>query len=369
MEILPFSFDRQEAVDRFNARLAAAGSEWTFPAPERPPDAGERPVWTESYVAVEDGEVYGGYILKHQRFVLEGRRIDVGSLQLPLSLGEVDEAYGRVSVALLFDAIRRRPYLYSLGLGSEDSQFARLLAAAEWQHVAVPFYFKVLSANRFAREVRLPPDRARVQQALRALGHARLAAAAFALRRAIGRRGSAPAADRPAPASARLVTSFDDVADDVFASCAPEYRLIAERTSAVLREVFPREEPRYLRLVVERGGSPIGWALVLDTRMRDAKYFGDMRVGSIADCLAQPDDATAVVAAASEHLAHRGVDLIVSNQLDARWGAALAADGYERGPSNFFFYFSPEFGEQLTADGWEARTHLNRGDGEGPAHL
>jgi hypothetical protein len=368
MEIVPFSSDRRDAVERFNAKLAAAGSEWSFPAPERPPDATQRSVQTESYVAVEDDEVFGGYILKHQRFILEGRPIDVGSLQLPLSLGEVDEAYGRVSVALLFDALRRRPFLYSLGLGSEDTQFARLLAAAEWQHIAVPFYFKVLSPNRFAREVRLPPGRSRAQSALRMLGHTRLAAAAFAVRRLRARTRSTGAA-RPADASARLVESLDHVADVVFESSAPAYRFIAERTSAALREVYPRDEPRYLRLVVERGGSTGGWALVLDTQMRDAKYFGDMRVGSIADCLASPEDADAVVAAATEHLSRRGVDLIVSNQLHASWRGALEAAGYERGPSNFFFYFSPELGEQLTEEGWEDRTHLNRGDGEGPAHL
>jgi hypothetical protein len=366
MEFITFSSAYRDAVDRFNARLGAAGSEWSFPAPERPPNADELPVWTESYVAVEDGDVFGGYILKHQHFLLDGRSVELGSLQLPLSLGEVDDDYGRVSVALLLDAIRRRPYLYALGLGSEDTQFARLLAAAGWQHVAVPFYFKVRSANRFAREIRLPPERARVQMALRALGYTRLAGAAFRLRDLRHRR-SVP---RAAPAaSARLVDSFDRVADAVFAASAPAYLLIGDRSAAALRVNYPADEPRYLRLVVERRGAVVGWALVLDTQMRDAKYFGNLRVGSIADCLAPPEDAPAVVVAATEHLIARGVDLIVSNQLHADWRAALETAGYERGPSNFFFYFSQDLADQLGAHGWEGRTHLNRGDGEGPAHL
>jgi hypothetical protein len=61
--------------------------------------------------------------------------------------------------------------------------------------------------------------------------------------------------------------------------------------------------------------------------------------------------------------------LIVSNQLHGAWCAALETAAYERGPSNFFFYFSPDLGEQLAGHRWEDRTHLNRGDGEGPGHL
>lgn len=366
MEIVPFSRAHRDAVDRFNARLAAAGSEWSFRARQRPPNADELPVWTESYVAVEGGAVFGGYNLKHQRFLLHGRSVELGGLQLPLSLGEVDDEYGRISVALLFDAVRRRPYLYALGLGSENTDFARLLAAAGWQHVAVPFYFRVRSANRFAREIRLPPNLARIQIALRLLGHARLAGAALRLRK-LARRTSTARGE--SAASARLVESFDDAADVVFAASAPSYLLIGDRGAAALGVNYPANRPRYLRLVVERGGAVVGWALVLDTEMHDAKYFGDLRVGSIADCLAPPEDAPAVVAAATEHLLARSVDLIVSNQLHAEWRAALESAGFERGPSNFFFYLSQDLAEQLGASRWEDRTHLNRGDGEGPAHL
>jgi hypothetical protein len=368
VEIVPFSSTLSPAVDRFNEKLAAAGSEWSFPAPERPPGAEDLRVWTESYVAMEKAEVFGGYILKHQKFFLNGNEIDVGSLQLPLSLGEINEEYGRVSVALLFDAIRRAPYLYSLGLGAEDTQFARLLTAAEWEHITVPFYFKVLSPNRFAREIQLPPGRARMEKALRVLGHARLAGAAFRLRGLRGGLRRGDAARQQGDGIAREVESFDGIADEIFSASAADYFLIGDRTAAALREIYPRNESRYLRLVVERERAPVGWTLVLDTQMQGAKYFGNLRVGSIADCLAQPSEASATVAAATVYLAARGVDLIVSNQLDRRWCSALEQAGYDRAPSNFFFYFSPDLAAQLTGN-WQERTHVNRGDGEGPAHL
>jgi hypothetical protein len=368
VDIVPYSPAHHQAVNRLNARLAESGSQWQFPPHERPPEAEQLAVWNESFVAVADGAVCGGYILKHQQFFLEGSPLDVGSLQLPVSLGEVDSEFAHVSVALLFDAIRRSPHLYSLGLGSEDTKFARLLAAARWRHVTVPFYFNVKSPNRFARNIRLPADRALMQRALRVLGHARLAAAAARIRRALGSSGDG--VPHAGSAGWRLVSEFGDVADDLFVQNLDRYGLVADRRVSALQRLYPREEARYLRLVVERDDRVIGWALVLDTQMTDDKYFGDMRVGSIADCFAAPDDAYRVVSAADAFLSERGVDIVVSNQLHPQWCEALTAAGYESGPSNFFFYFSEELGERLDSSGdWKRKIHLNRGDGEGPAHL
>jgi hypothetical protein len=369
VEIVPYSPAHREAVERLNATLAEAGSEWSFPPLERPPAADELPAWDESFVAVEGDEVYGGYILKHRQFFLEGRPIDVGALQLPLSLGQINPEFGHVSVALLFDAIRRQPYLYSLGLGSEQTQFARLLAAAEWQHLTVPFYFSVKSPNRFAREIRLPIDKANMQKVLRVLGRTRLARPALGLRRLLASRW-ARGATPTSSAEVREQPDFNGSADDLFTTNVGSYTLVADRRLATLRRVYPNEENSYIRLAVVRRDRVIGWALVLDTQMKHDKYFGSMRVGSLADCFSAFDDASVVIAAADEFLSRRGVDIVVSNQLHPQWCRALEATGYEQGPSNFFFYFSEEFRERLAqiAD-WECGLHLNRGDGEGPAYL
>ena len=370
MEIVPYTPAHQQAIQRLNATLAEAGSEWRFPARERPAAAEELAVWTESFVVVDGEEVRGGYILKHQTFFLEGRPLEVGGFQMPLSLGELDSRYANVSVALLFDAMRRSPCLYSLGLGSEETQFARLLTAARWRHVAVPFYFSVKSGNAFARNIRLPEGQERTQAALRVLGSLRLAGAAFGLRARVRSRGAPTSAPAIPPPSTRELQGFDASADELFARVTPSYVMVADRSASALGEVYPARDPRYLRLGVTRNGNPLGWALALDTPMKGEKYFGDMRVGSIVDCLSAPEDAVAVVAAADEFLTRRGVDIVVSNQLDGRWCEALEVVGYERGPSNFFLYFSEELADRLgaTAD-WERRTHLNRGDGEGPGHL
>jgi len=369
VQIVPYSSAHHDAVERLNARLAEAGSSWSFPHRERPREWETLPAWDESFVATDGDEVYGGYVLKHRRFFLQGEALDLGALQMPLSLGEVDSAYAHVSVALLLDAIRRSPYLFSLGLGSETTKFARLLDAAEWRHLAVPFYFSVKAANRFAREIRLPDSRAALQVALRALGRARLAGAALALRRALATRSRRSHRARP-PAEAQEITTFDGSLDELIARHLDAYVLIADRSEATLQQLYPPDDDRYIHLAVRRGGETVGWAMLVDTPMRDNIHFGDLRVGTIADGFAAPGEAQLVIAAADELLTARGVDLVLTNQLHHSWCEALEAVGYERGPSNFFLYYSDRLAERLDEiGGWEREAHVNRGDGEGPGHL
>jgi hypothetical protein len=134
---------------------------------------------------------------------------------------------------------------------------------------------------------------------------------------------------------------------------------------------FPESHiSRFLCYKVTRGSAVIGWAVLLDTQMRDNKHFGNLRVGSIVDCLALPEQASGVVRAATRVLEAREVDIIVSNQSDAAWGAALKSAGFLQGPSNFRFAASRELAKILdplpTTMG---HIHLNWGDGDRPVTL
>ena len=107
--------------------------------------------------------------------------------------------------------------------------------------------------------------------------------------------------------------------------------------------------------------------------MRDHKQFGDMRVGTIVDCLGPPESAPAIVRAAAGLLERRGVDLIVSNQLHAAWSRALLESGFRTGPSNYLLALSPAFAQAVGQAGYPpgppVNFHINRGDGDGPIHL
>jgi hypothetical protein len=317
-------------------------------------------------VATDEGEVFGGYCLKHQAFQTDGVPLTLDNLQLPLSLGVVDPHYAHVSVALLFDALGRNDLLYCLGMGSQDSKLVKLLTAAGWQHRVTPFYFRVLAANRFARNIRLPAQRAGLQRALRWAGALGLAGVGLWLVNTLKGTGRAPRTS----ATTEVVPRFDATLDELYAQSSGTYALIGDRCAATLNAWYPEANPTFLRLVVKNAGVVVGWAVLLDTAMRDHKYFGNLRVGTLADGFARPGQAGIVVAAADRFLRERGVDLIVSNQLHAEWGEALAQAGYRLGPSNYFFYYSGELAERLAArPDWERRIHLNRGDGDGPIHL
>jgi hypothetical protein len=107
--------------------------------------------------------------------------------------------------------------------------------------------------------------------------------------------------------------------------------------------------------------------VLLDTQMSDHRQFGNMRVGSIVDCLALPEDAASVLSCATEFLQRRGVDIIVTNQASTEWCSALAANGYLKGPSNFVLALSPQLAHRLAPlEKYASHIHMNRGDGEGP---
>jgi hypothetical protein len=358
------SAEHRQAVQRLNAKLAAADSEFRFPICEPFRGTG---VSFEHFVAIEAGEVYGGYLLKHQKFSLNGSPLDLGNMQLLLSLGLFDKKYSHVSAALLFDALERNELLYCLGMGSQDSRIVRMLTAAGWRHRVVPFYFSIKSGNEFARNIRLPADKAWLQNLLRISGWARLAGFGLWAYSAFRTRGRATL---PADTSFEEVPRFDRSADALFEEHACSYALVGDRRSAALTDWYPETNRNFHRLLIKRGQQIIGWALVVNTRMENDKYFGNLRVGTLADCFALPCNALAVAAAADHFLSEARVDLIVSNQLHPVWGDALCQLGYSQGLSNFFLYFSEELARRLEPIAHaDHGMHFNRGDGDGPIHL
>jgi len=100
---------------------------------------------------------------------------------------------------------------------------------------------------------------------------------------------------------------------------------------------------------------------------RDRDHFGRLAVGVVADGLAAPADAGAVIAAGVEHLLTSDVDILISNQSHSAWITALRHLGFYAGPSNFAFYYAPTMQALLQSDVTQAKgLLLNRGDCDGP---
>jgi hypothetical protein len=367
LRIEPYREEHIAAVREFNARLRAGGSEFKFPespAPEWLPPAEGRRIYQRFFLALEECAVRGAYILKFQDFSFGGEVRPVGYYHLPLSEGIVDPAHRMVGIQLPMDALRREPLLYALGMGGLDRPLPRMLKAMGWALSEVPFYFRVNHAARFLRQI-APLRKTAARRVLLNLaawsGAGWAGVRAFQLLRA-GRATWALAAE--------AVPGFGGWADELWEQCRAHYPFIAVRDGATLEALYPAGAPRFIRLKVTGGDGVLGWAVVLDTAMLGDSYFGDMRVGSIVDCLALPENAFAVVYAARRELERRGVDLIVSNQAHPRWSQALHDAGFLQGPSNFVFGASKALAAKLgPVTGGASALFLNRGDGDGPIHL
>jgi hypothetical protein len=352
IEIRPFSPEWLAALRDFNGRLEAIGM--------RLPEDLEAEMLPGSrlYLAVEGRDVRGGYILRPQTFSFSGELRRVAHLRLPLSEGAINRSYARVGPLLIRSAEKTEPLLYALGMGGLDRPLPRMLQAMGWSVTPVPFYFRVVHAARFLRAIRAI-RKTRLRAFL--MDVAAWTGAGWLLIRSRQKRRAQPA---PAGIHFEETDDFGPWADEIWTTAQPEYAMAAVRDAGALQQLYPAREQRSLHLRV----NSCGWAVLLDTPMQGDQYFGDLRVGTIVDCMASLDvDAPErVIHAARRYLEKRGVDLIVTNQSHAAWREALRAAGFLQGPSNFLFGAS----KALAALGAPAEEmHINRGDGDGPVHL
>jgi hypothetical protein len=364
-----YAEEHVESVRHLNERLRAGGEPLLVPSSPVPvwlPKIPGRKIFQEMFVALDDDAARGGYTLKHQDFFIGNETVSIADFHSPVSEGAIDKRYPQIGVQLLRDALGRQPLLYGLGMGSLDESLPRMFRAAGWSIVPVPFYFRVVRPARFLRNInhlRRTPVRRCLFNMLAATGFGWLGIrAAQAL--------LAGRVHNDSDISHEPVEEFSDWANDLWEQQKIRYGTTAVRDAETLNILYPKGKKQFIRLRIARKingkTSVVGWAVLLDTELNGHKQFGDMRLGSIVDCFASPDDAESVVPAAQRCLESRGVDLIVSNQSHSAWGQAFRRSGFFQGPSNFLFASSPKLSTRLGEPG---DRHINRGDGEGPINL
>jgi len=370
IRIVPYTATFETEVSRFNSRLSAGGSEFSFPeshTPEWLPPGLHPKLYNEFFVAAEeDGQVRGAYVLKHQDFLINGEIMNIANYSLPLSEGTIDKKFGLVGVSLILDAQRRKPNLFDLGIGGMDQPSARVMKGAGWSLTPVPFLFRVIHPFPFLRNLTYARHDRLKRIALDTAAFTGIGWIGQQVYNLVQRRSPS----MPSTIRVEVVPEFGDWADLLWDTACKEYRFVAVRDQSVLKALYPAGNDRFIRLRVMDGGRPVGWAVLLDTQMEDHKQFGSMRLGSIADCFAALDEAAIVAAAADHYLSRRGVDLIVTNQSHEAWCRGLRQLGYLSGPSNFIFTASKPVAKMLEPfDEAVRQSHINRGDGDGPINL
>ncbi len=368
LRIVPHSTELSAAVHAFNLRMRAGGSAWGFfvdPVPDWIPKRPGQNVWREYYVAVDDGgAVRGAFALKPQDWCVHGRTSVVTDWQGPFSEGSVDPRFATLGMRLVRDMLAKRPLLYSWGHGGNEQPVVQMLQKMGWLMHRTPFCLRVLRPSRFLRlnaYLRTSTMRRAALDALAWTGagtiglHALHAAIRAASYRRFGGEGV-------------VVPDFGAWADELWERCKHRYSALAVRDSASMNALAPPVGwPPVTRIVVERGGQVIGWALVMDTRMRNDSRFGDLHVGCVVDCLADPSDAGEVVAAATRALRTRDVDMIAANQAHPAWIRGFRENGYAILPNRRLFAASPALRQLLEPFAETARgLHLTNMDGHGP---
>jgi hypothetical protein len=372
-------------VREFNSRIAGrleAGLE----LPGEPqfdwlPKGGNPQIWQEAFLLLDDGVVRGGYILRQQDFALNGAVRRIAAYRLPISEGVANRAFASLGLHILRNAVARQPFLFSLGMGSVNNPLPKMQKSLGWSQYPVPFYFKVLRGGEFLRNIgALRTTRLR-RAACDFLAGSGLGAFGFGLRRALGK------PRLPGSVVVEEFRGFGPWADELWDRCRPAYSLVGVRNANAANALYPSDDRRFLCFRVTCSGRLLGWAVGLDTQMKGHKQFGNMRVATIVDGLAEPQDAELLLAAVSRTLEHRGshggspgpshspgasqgIDLIVSNQMHEAWGRGLKKAGFFEGPSNFIFSASKTLSAAIAPFETEVtRGHINRGDGDGPVHL
>lgn len=368
MKLLPYREELQRALDAFNGRLRAGGSDLSFQPSSRMVrgERGELLVSQEGFLAVDGTEVRGAYSLIRQEFDIVGAREPVGFLQIPLSEGIVNPKYRIVGALLIRHFLEQAPLGFALGMGGMLNPLPKMLQASGFRLTPVPFFFRVCRPVPFLKNLVPLKENRKVGPLLGLPGVPELATPAIHAWQAWRGRGGPSLAGVEIDEHGEFPPELDVIQEAV----RGEHSWIAVRSQRHMNAFFSTADKRFHRLLVRRNGMVIGWALTGDSQMTDHNYFGAMRLGSVIDCLARPGCEADVAQAATSTLRERGVDLIVSNQLARRWRHAFALCGYLTHRSNFALATSPQLTKRIEAvDAGFVRVHINRGDGDGPYNL
>ena len=365
LKIHPYTKDKVAAVCALNERIRKGGSDWGFydsDVPDWLPPAPGASAWRDLYVLEDDesGLVRGGFIMKHEKFLFDGREQYLAHTQGPVAESVVDPSLKGLGYMMVKDALARQPLQTGWGATRRKG----------WPSEFRPVLIHIVRKARFLRgngvlrkrrAVRLALDLA-AMTGLGSLGLKALQGASAAQAR-LARRVR-PARDYVATDE----TSFGPWADEVWDRAKSHYRLIAFRDSATLNRAMPADGwPNATPLKVESEGEVVGWAALRDRRFAGDPKFGGLRVGSVVDALAVPGHEATVAMAARRRLAERGVDMIGAVFSHSRWIEAFRASGFVAIPNMRDVGFTQELADLGGGVGPLLEgTHFSLMDADGP---
>lgn len=331
------------AARRFNQRLKEANAPVDFGLEDSP--------CSDRYLITDGDAVRGGCIVGPESAVVSGTVTEVVSIQSPLSEGLINPDYAASGPWMMQQILRRWPLAYSVGMGSVERPYPRLLRALRWRIEPVPFYFRVFRGDHVLAQM----------PALRQKSGARLLATLpIVPRLAFGllHRWRAHQVTTP---EWKTTTAFSDRETQIWNMVQPL------ATFAVLRDA-PTLNARYSAHATDGivfAHFSRGFLVAKLRRFTADKYFGSLRVVTWVDGVAEPGYETQLVAAVEEVGASLGADLLITNQLYTPLQQAIRRRGWLSYPSNFLVAWSPQLASRLDP----VSSYLSRRDSDGLIHL
>jgi hypothetical protein len=359
------------AIKAFNHRMAARGSAYRIglgrPFRDIRLEPGT-PIGLERVLCIVDGEVRGGASVKRIPFWVDGQLREVATWIAPITEGAVDPSYALL--ALRMERAIRQRYGPMYSTGALRSPGGELMHRAGWRTLEIPFHFWIVRAGSFLRNIKMLRRNRPARLALdllAATGAGSVGLAALSItQRVLGRYPKAHDVQWSA------LGEWDERVDRLWADARDHYALIGERSSTVLRALYPASDGRFQRLQIVLKGEErlVGWLVLMLSHLRDHHHFGSMTVCTMLDMLAAPSDAAAVLAAGLRASRRAGADLVVLHHSDRRWNTAARRVGMLPGPTNHHLFCGPELERALPGFDERAESlYFTRGDGHGPMHL
>ena len=369
ISIRPYGASDVPAALAFNERMrqGKAASEFLLPDSPPPPTPEGAKIRSVFYLAVDNDFVRGGFVLCDYPAFVAQQPVTATDLIAPLSEGIVDPAFGMVGMQHIKYLQKYTKHGMAVGMGDVNNPFPRLLKAAGWTVLKVPFFFHVVRAGRFLREMRVfdaTPARKIAAKIAGPTGLGAIGVAALQARKWMAGGGL----------TVEPVQSWESWATDLWRAFLPNCAFAVSRDADTLPDLHPSSDQRLQRLLIKRNGRPVAWAAALLTQMRDDKYFGNLKVATILDCVSSFDDMPAAIVAATTELGRRGADLVITNQTHVRCQQAFRAAGYLPGPSNYCLGLSKTIGDAVRSSLGESglgedAIYVTRADGDGRMHL
>ena len=356
-----------DALGRLNLRLREGGrQEQISLATKLPGEASytheSLPVYRRIMVADDGQEIRAAALLYHGSISIQGVTRNFCWLDMPISEGIVDRRFSSAIVHLMRSALKYQPFLLAIGGATPGTEAHRFFLGLGWKASAVPFLFYPVRLTKVLLGLNYIKNNPKLRYPALICAYSGLAAVGTgvsSLRRHFG-----------SPLSAYQVSleeTFGDWADGVFEDAVSDYSAAVRSNATALNIHYPPDDPRYIRIRVKErsSGRDVGWLVVLNKQMNDNKYFGDLKVGTLANGFGRTADVPVLISAGLDYLAQAGSDLVVGNFSHRAWIAAARRLNMLSGPTNFYFFASrgasPLMEESLPVQD----IHLVRGHADG----